>query len=165
MRKIETLRFGEIEIDEKKIIHFNRGIPAYSSEKEFVLIPYNPKDPTESPYLFMQSVKSPDLAFFITSPYYFFQDYEFEIADDVISELDIQSPDDILVYVIITVPGGSVKDMTANLLAPVIINTKNLQAKQNVIENSSYTTKHRLFPAEDTKSDSRPKTMKIGMKR
>ena len=161
MRTIETLRFGQIQIDENKIIHFNRGIPAYSSEKEFVIIPYN----SDSPYLFMQSVKSPDLAFFITSPYYFFPDYEFEIADDVISELNIQSPDDILVYVIITVPGGSVKDMTANLLAPVIINTKNLNAKQNVIENSSYTTKHRLIPDESPKQESRPKSMKIGMRR
>ena len=161
MRTIETLRFGQIQIDENKIIHFNRGIPAYSSEKEFVSIPYN----SDSPSLFMQSVKSPDLAFFITSPYYFFPDYEFEIADDVISELNIQSPDDILVYVIITVPGGSVKDMTANLLAPVIINTKNLNAKQNVIENSSYTTKHRLIPDESPKQESRPKSMKIGMRR
>ena len=159
MRKIETLRFGEITIDEKKIIHFDRGIPAYSSEREFVIIPYN----SESPYLFMQSIKSPDLAFFITSPYIFFPDYEFEISDDVVAELGLESPDDVLTYVIITVPGGSVRDMTANLLAPIIINARTMKAKQNVIENSEYNTKHRLFPESATPA--KPKSMKIGLRR
>ena len=162
MKKIETLRFGEITIDENKVIHFDRGIPAYSSEREFVIIPYN----SESPYLFMQSIKSPDLAFFITSPYIFFPDYEFEISDDVVAELGLESPDDVLTYVIITVPGGSVRDMTANLLAPIIINARTMKAKQNVIENSSYTTKHRLFPeTEASQTSEKPKSMKIGIKR
>ena len=159
MKEIKTLRFGKITIDEKKIIHFDRGIPAYSSEREFVIIPYN----SESPYLFMQSIKSPDLAFFITSPYIFFPDYEFEISDDVVAELGLESPEDVLTYVIITVPGGSVRDMTANLLAPIIINARTMKAKQNVIENSDYNTKHRLFP--ESQAPARPKSMKIGIRR
>lgn len=159
MKTIDTLRFGKITIDERKIIHFDRGIPAYSSEREFVIIPYN----SESPYLFMQSIKSPDLAFFITSPYIFFPDYEFEISDDIVAELGFESPDDVLTYVIITVPGGSVRDMTANLLAPILINTRTMKAKQNVIENSEYTTKHRLFPESATPA--KPKSMKIGLRR
>ena len=111
----------------------------------------------------MQSIKSPDLAFFITSPYIFFPDYEFEISDDVVAELELESPDDVLTYVIITVPGGSVRDMTANLLAPIIINARTMKAKQNVIENSEYNTKHRLFPESATPE--KPKSMKIGLRR
>ena len=34
MRKVDTLRFGTIEIEEDKIVHFAHGIPAFEDEKE-----------------------------------------------------------------------------------------------------------------------------------
>jgi flagellar assembly factor FliW len=39
MRKVSTSRFGEIEVDEKKIIHFKNGIPAFEDEHEFIILP------------------------------------------------------------------------------------------------------------------------------
>ena len=51
-----------------------------------------------------------------------------------------------VVYTLLTINGGKVKDMTANLMAPVVLNTANMQARQIVLDRSSYTTKHRLFP-------------------
>ena len=51
-----------------------------------------------------------------------------------------------LVYTLLTIPGGRVQDMTANLMAPVLINAQNMQAVQLVLDKSRYTTKHRLFP-------------------
>ena len=36
--------------------------------------------------------------------------------------------------------------MTANLMAPIVLNTANMQARQLVLDKSKYTTKHRLFP-------------------
>ena len=32
MKKINTIRFGELEIDEDKIVQFNEGIPAIEDE-------------------------------------------------------------------------------------------------------------------------------------
>jgi flagellar assembly factor FliW len=146
MKKINTRRFGEIEIDEKRIINFKDGIPAFEEEKEFVILPYD----EESPYYFMQSVKTPDLAFLLTIPFLFFPDYTFEIDDDSLKELDIDAKDKLLYYTLITIPNGSIRYMTTNLLAPVVLNTKNMKAKQIVLEKTSYTTKERLFP-EKTK--------------
>ena len=142
MRKVNTDRFGEIEIDENRIIHFKDGIPAFEDEHEFVILPYD----EESPYYFMQSLKEPSLAFLLTIPEIFFPDYSAEITDDIVAELKITNVEKILVYVLITIPNGSIRYMTANLLAPLIINIENMQAKQVVMEKSSYTTKHRLFP-------------------
>ena len=141
MRKVDTLRFGTIEIEEDKIVHFAHGIPAFEEEKEFVIIPYD-----ESPYLFMQSLSTPDLAFLITMPFLFFPDYEFELDDAVQKELGIKDQEDMLIYAIITIPQGKIEDMTANLTAPVVLNKKNMQAKQVVLEKGGYTTRHRLFP-------------------
>ena len=79
MSKIMTSRFGEIEAAEESIIQFAAGIPAFEEEREFIIIPYE----EGSPYVFMQSVKTPELAFLMTMPLVFFPDYEFTIDDDV----------------------------------------------------------------------------------
>ena len=142
MRKIYTSRFGEIEVDEKKIVHFKDGIPAFEDEHEFVILPYE----EESPYYFMQSLNSPDLAFLLTIPFLFFNDYTFEIDDETVKELGIEDSENVFYYTMVTIPNGSIRYMTANLVAPIVLNGANMQAKQVVLEKSNYTTKHRLFP-------------------
>ena len=145
MRKVNTLRFGDIEVEEDKILHFKNGIPAFEEEHEFLLIPYE----EDSPILFMQSLKSPDLAFLVTNPFIFFPDYSFEIGDEATDALEIKSQEDLLIYAILTVPHGDVKKMTANLMAPVIINSKNNESMQLVLDKSPYKTKHPLFPEKE----------------
>ncbi len=142
MKKGNTLRCGEVEVDEEKVIHFADGIPAFEDEHEFVIIPHD----EESPYVFLQSLTTPELAFLMTMPFVFFPDYEFEIDDENQAKLELTNQDDMLIYTLITVNGGKVQDMTANLMAPVVINTANMQACQIVLDRSSYNTKHRLFP-------------------
>ena len=142
MRKVYTSRFGEIEVDEQKIVRFKNGIPAFEDEHEFIILPYE----EESPYYFMQSLKSPDLAFLLTIPFLFFPDYSFELDDESIKELDIQNQENVFYYSMVTIPNGSIRYMTANLVAPIVLNGANMQAKQVVLEKSNYTTKHRLFP-------------------
>ena len=142
MRKVNTDRFGELEIDEKRIITFAEGIPAFETEHEFIILPYD----EESPYYFMQSLTKPSLAFLLTIPELFFADYSAEIDDTTIEELGIEDREKILVYTLLTIPNGSVRYMTANLLAPIVINVANMKAKQIVMDKSNYTTKHRLFP-------------------
>lgn len=142
MRKVDTVRFGEIDVEEDKIVYFEQGIPAFEDEHEFIVIPYD----AESPYYFMQSLSTPDLAFLLTVPFVFFPEYEFELDDTSLKELGIKRQEEVLLYVLITIPGGKVKDMTANLMAPVVINTTNMHARQVVLERSGYTTRHRLFP-------------------
>ncbi len=142
MRKVKTSRFGELDIEEQRIVHFKDGIPAFEDEHEFIILPYD----EDSPYYFMQSLKTPDLAFLMTVPFLFFPDYTFEVDDATIEELDIKSDDKVSYYALVTIPNYSIRYMTANLLAPIILNTANMQAKQLVLEKTDYTTKERLFP-------------------
>ncbi len=149
MRKADTLRFGPIEVEDEKVIHFPEGIPAFEQEHEFVIIPYD----EESPYVFLQSLKTPDLAFLMTMPFIFFPDYEFELDDENQQKLGLERQEDMLLYVLLTIPQGRVQDMTANLVAPLVINVANQQGRQLVLEHSPYQTKHRLFPTDKTKED------------
>src|SRR5574344_2074718 len=138
MKKVNTLRFGEIEVDEDKIVHFEDGIPAFEDEHEFLIIPYD----EESPYVFLQSLTTPELAFLMTVPFVFFPEYEFELADEMQGKLGLTQQEDMVVYTFLTIPGGQVEDMTANLMAPVVLNQANMQARQIVLDKSRYTTKH-----------------------
>lgn len=142
MRKITTNRFGVLEIDDNRVVHFKDGIPAFEDEHEFVILPYD----EESPYYYMQSLKTAELAFVLTVPFLFFPDYAIEIDDDTVKDLQIKNQEKVELYSLLTIPNGSVRYMTANLLAPIVINGENMQAKQIVMDKSNYKTKHRLFP-------------------
>ena len=142
MRKINTLRFGELEIEEQDVVRFADGIPAFEDEHEFVVLPYE----EGTPYMFLQSLATPELAFLMTDPFVFFPEYSFELDDENMDRLDIKSMDDVLVCTLISIPRSGVADMTTNLLAPVVINRHTMQARQIVLEKTQYTTKHRLFP-------------------
>ena len=144
MKKVNTLRFGEIEVDEGKIVHFADGIPAFEEEHEFLIIPYD----EESPYVFLQSLTTPELAFLMTMPFVFFPEYEFELDDVNQEKLGLTRQEDMLVYMLLTIPDGQVESMTANLMAPIVMNQVTMQARQIVLDKSPYTTKHRLFPAK-----------------
>ena len=87
MKTVDTMRFGTIEVEEEKIVQFAQGIPAFEDEHAFVVIPYD----EESPYFFLQSLQTPDLAFLMTVPYLFFKDYEFEIDDATEQQLALKS--------------------------------------------------------------------------
>ena len=142
MRKFNTDKFGTLEIDESEIVHFKTGIPAFEEEHEFVILPYE----EDSPYYFLQSLKSPELAFVLTVPFIFFPEYTIEIDDDTVDKLEIKNQDSVEIYTLLTIPNGSVRYMTANLLAPIVINNENMLAKQIILDKSNYKTKHRLFP-------------------
>ena len=142
MRKINTLRFGELEIEEQYVVRFADGIPVFEDEHEFVVLPYE----EGTPYMFLQSMATPELAFLMTDPFVFFPDYSFELDDENMDKLEIKTMDDVLVCTLISIPRSGVADMTTNLLAPVVINRHTMQARQIVLEKTQYTTKHRLFP-------------------
>ncbi len=138
---VKTTRFGEIEIEPEKIVTFKDGIPGFEEETEFIIIPYD----EDSPFFLLQSARTDYLAFLMTDPFKFFSDYEFSIDDENMKSLGIKKAEDVAIFSMVTVRGGDVKSMTANLVAPVVLNIRNNQGRQIVLEKSPYNTKHRLF--------------------
>jgi flagellar assembly factor FliW len=141
--KIQTKFHGEIEIKEEQVIHFNAGIPGFIDEQEFCILPIE-----ETPLFVLQSVKSAETAFILTDPFSFFMDYEFNLPEEVTEALSISSDKDVAVSVILTVQEPFEKT-TANLQAPIIINQKEKQGKQVILNGTSYTTKHLLITKEE----------------
>ncbi|NGY87567.1 flagellar assembly protein FliW [Bacillus megaterium] len=138
--KISTSYHGDIEIDNQQTLTFNQGIPGFLEETEFVILPL----PEAEAFQVLQSTQTKELAFIITDPFQFFLDYDFQLEPQEIEKLQLQQAEDATVYVLLTM-SDSVEKITANLQAPVIINTKQQLAKQVILMNTAYETKHRLF--------------------
>jgi len=138
--KISTSYHGDIEIDNQQTLTFDQGIPGFLEETEFVILPL----PEAEAFQVLQSIQTKELAFIITDPFQFFLDYDFQLEPQEIEKLQLQQAEDAAVYVLLTM-SDSVENITANLQAPVIINTKQQLAKQVILMNTAYETKHRLF--------------------
>ncbi len=136
--KLETKHFGEIEISADEVIAFPRGLIAFEDKKSFVLID---NEDEKLPFSWLQSVDDPALCFVVMNPFVFKKDYEFDIPQDAVSELEIKAAEDVCVLAILVIP-EDVGKMTANLLAPLVINTRNRKGKQIILDDKRYTTRH-----------------------
>ncbi|MCA1033709.1 flagellar assembly protein FliW [Bacillus infantis] len=139
---LQTKFHGRVEINEEQVLHFNTGIPGFIDEKKFCILPIE-----GTPLFVLQSVKSAETAFILTDPFSFFADYEFNLPEEVTEALSISSDKEVAVFVILTVQEPFEKT-TANLQAPVIINQKEKQGKQVILNGNSYTTKHLFITKE-----------------
>ncbi|WP_066637439.1 flagellar assembly protein FliW [Desulfolucanica intricata] len=148
--RIETSRFGSMNIDQEKIISFPFGLPGFEELKHFVLLPAVNMEP----FHWMQSAEEPEVAFLAVNPFIFFPDYSFDLPVEDIETLELRSPGEVLILTIITIPGDNIAQTTANLLGPVVINTRLNRAKQVILTGYTYSTRHRLFVKTDKDSHS-----------
>ena len=143
--KVETSRFGTIDISEKQIIRFPKGLYGFEKETEFTLLPFNPN--VESPMEWMQSLKSDHLAFVVTDPYLYLPDYKLKLSEEDKKRVELEEDDLFLTRAIVTIP-ENYSEMTVNLIAPLVINKDKGVAKQFVLTNMDYDTRHYLLPEE-----------------
>ena len=143
--KVETSRFGTIDISEKEIVRFPEGLYGFEKETEFTLLPFNPN--VESPMEWMQSLKSDHLAFVVTNPYLYLPDYKLILSEEDKKRVELKEDDLFLTLAIVTIP-ENYSEMTVNLIAPVVINKDKGVAKQFVLTNMDYDTRHYLLPEE-----------------
>lgn len=139
--KVMVPNMGEVEVAEDKIINFIQGPLAFEDYKKFFII-----DPEENdfPFKLLQSAEEESLGFILTDPFTFKPDYDIELNEDVLQELEIEKPEDILVFVFLVIP-DKVEDISANLVAPIIINAEKRLAKQVILDGTDYETKYRIF--------------------
>lgn len=142
MKKIETRYFGEIEIADEKIIHFQHGIPGFDDYKDYTVI-YDVED--EQPFFsWLQCVTEKNLAFPIVNPFRVKEDFDPVVEDELLKELGEFESEDLAVFLLATVPGDVTKT-TVNMKAPILINTKNRRGIQIIVENDDYEIRHALI--------------------
>jgi flagellar assembly factor FliW len=137
--KVNTKAFGHIEVNEKQKIIFPKGLFGFEDFKDYVLI-----DAEHQPFFWLQSLDDHEIAFILINPFLFRPDYEVNINNDELSEIGIDTPENALIFVIVTIPqdGGS---MTANLQGPLVINKKIMTGMQAVLSDLKWKTKHDII--------------------
>ena len=141
MQKIKTFRFGEVGVDDKKIITFPDGIIGFPDLKKFVLL----HDQAADALRYLQSIDDPDFALTVVDPLTICDSYLPTVTEEQVACLgDLLTEEELLVFVTITIP-EKIEDMSANLQAPIIINTLNNWAVQVILDDESYKVKTPIY--------------------
>jgi flagellar assembly factor FliW len=142
--EIETKYFGKVEVEGNQIVEFKQGLPGFKEYNSFVLLPLE-----DAPvYHVLQSIEEAGLAFIVVNPYVFFKDYGFDIDEQSKQDLGLKEAKDVELYSVMTLR-DPFKTSTLNLQAPIVINGKNQNAKQLILNNSDYHTQHSIGVSEE----------------
>jgi len=135
---LETTRFGNVEIEDDRIITFPSGMLGFSSYTKFVLL----QPDEQGVFFWLQSVETPDLAFVVTDPALWVPDYQANIRKEQMSELGMDSLEDAQVFVIVNKRD---EVLSANLQGPLVTNVENRTAMQLVLADKRWSTRHELL--------------------
>ncbi|MFB3926707.1 MAG: flagellar assembly protein FliW [Syntrophales bacterium] len=131
--KIHTTRFGELDIEESRIITMRGGILGFEHLKRFFLYAAGEKNP----FWWFQSAEDSSVAFVVIDPFLVKADYTPEICDEDERLLELEKAEDVVVMSIVTIrhdPFG----ISVNLRAPLVINAAKKLAKQIILDNEEY---------------------------
>ena len=140
--QITTKVFGQIMIDDDKIIHFPKGIIGFPDLTEFTLV-HDEEKGTDSIH-WLQSIQEPAFAMPVMDPLIVCPDYNPEADDELFNVLGEIKPDELLVMVTVTVPKDLTK-MSVNLKGPIVINAAEKRALQIIVEGDEYKVKFPIY--------------------
>ncbi|MGZ4445114.1 MAG: flagellar assembly protein FliW [Nocardioides sp.] len=112
------------------VIEMVRPMPGFPEQRRFTLVQLD----DDGVLCSMTSIDEPNLRFLVAPPGRFFPDYAPEVEEDVMTDLAIESSDDVLLLVVLNTAGGSLATTTANLAAPVLVNPSTRRGGQIVLD-------------------------------
>lgn len=143
--RAETRLFGEIDIDEEKIITLENGMIGLPEFQKFALIFDEEKGIKASSVMWLQSMDDPQTAFPVMQPNAVNPDYNPTVNDEVLSALGELKEEN--TYVLVTLTASSdVKQTSVNLKAPIVINTDTRKGCQIIVEDD-YPVKYKIYDA------------------
>lgn len=137
----KTRLFGEITIADEKLIIFPEGIVGFPFLKKFALI--HDAENENAPIMWLQSMEETGFAMPVIEPALVVDNYNPIVNDEHLAPVGELEPDQMYVLVTITVP-PQIENMSVNLKAPIVINMKNNQAVQIIVEDE-YKVKHPIY--------------------
>ena len=146
---IETRIFGEVTIDDNKIITFGNGIVGFPDLKRFALV-HDAEKGENAGIKWLQSIEEPGFAMPVMDPLIVAPDYNPMVDDEILKPIGELTMDELLVLVTVTVP-KDLKKMSVNLRAPIVINVSERKAIQLILEDDSYKVKFPIYDILDAR--------------
>jgi len=138
--RIESTNFGAITFEPEDVLAVPDGVLGFSHLSRFLLI----ESEDFEPFKFLQSIDEPVICFTLIDPLLVDEAYRLELNSDDQQKLGLDKPDEGLVYSVVTLaedPQGA----TANLYAPLVINTSNMRGSQVILFDSQYSVDQPLM--------------------
>ena len=133
--KTASTRFGEVSYHPDKTILFPRGLLGFESLREFMVMPGERDDPL----ICLQSLEDPQVAFLLVDPARYFPEYRVEAGEQELRVLGITGGEALHTLTMITVHAD--QSATINLVAPVLVASRNRRAVQMVLESTQYSVR------------------------
>lgn len=127
--RIDSPRFGSLEIDPNRIIEFPAGLPGFESLRRFSV--FHKEDSDEPNYYILQSVDDPAMAFHIADPARFGCDYEIVLSDAETELIGLTDPADAVVAVMLLKDENLQPPLRVGLNAPLVINVRTRRGLQH----------------------------------
>lgn len=141
--RVQTKFFGEVELDDNKVIEFPNGIIGFENFKKFAIL-YDIEDDRDTKISWLQSLEEPTLALPVVDPLAVTTEYAPMIEDELLKPLGDPADEDLLFLLVMTVPSDMTK-VTANMKAPVIISPEERKGVQLIVDNADYPVKFNVY--------------------
>jgi len=131
---------GEISYKKDDLLTFPQGLLGFEKKKRYILV----EREACHPFQWMLCPDDANVGFLVVNPLIFQPDYSPNISRRELKELEIDNPQSLSMYVIITLK-EDFSATTANLSGPILLNAEKKIGKQLVLLDDSYSTKHRII--------------------
>lgn len=138
--RIQTSRFGAVELTEEDILTFPEGLLGFTNLREFVLL----DDPNDEIFAWLQSCENSGIAFPILEPELFAGNYQVELSRVDLQVIEASKDQPLRYFTIVTIPEDPTQ-MTANLKAPVVVNVRSRKARQCVLQDNNLAIREPIF--------------------
>ena len=145
MPTIDTQRFGKLTSEPEEVVRVPDGILGFSEHKEYVILEHNPG----SPFYWLQSMEDPNLAFVIINPLLVMENYVQNLSATDRKHFEGIGEGRIEVCALVTIRTDPVRQMTVNMMAPLVIDIPSRVGRQVILSTAGYLIRHLLATPEN----------------
>ena len=143
--KIQTTRFGSVEVADDRVLLFPSGLLGFASYQRFVLL----QPDEEGVFYWLQSADAPELAFVVTDPRLWVDQYQAVIRTEQLEAMGMQSINEAQLFVIVNKYDNT---LTANFQGPLVVNLNSQRGMQLVLADRQWTTRHEIARLADDRA-------------
>jgi len=120
----------------EKALHFPDGLPGLPDLERFVIVELR----EDGAFQQLQSLDNIDISMIVCVPWLFFPDYAPVLSDVEQAELGLETADDAILFVPVTIDSET-REIFLNLLGPFVVNVKTRKGRQLVLTGTDYSTR------------------------
>lgn len=140
--KAKTRFFGEIEVEDEKVICFEQGLIGFPDLRKFTLI-YDEEKGDKRTISWLQSMDEPEVAFPVMDPLAVCPGYNPSVEEEMLKTLGDPKEENLFVLVTVTVP-KDIEQIAVNLKAPIVVNVEAKKGSQLIVEDD-YPVKYKIY--------------------